>query len=237
MGELKRQIQAVAVLDEPVRRALYDYVAGHVGAVTRDAAARAAGISRALAAFHLDKLAAEGFLDVSYRRLSTRRGRGAGRPTKLYRPSGQQLDVTIPPRRYELAARLFVRTFAQHADPTARVALQRSAQQLGTEIGAAARPTTPRRSSRAREQRLAEGLLRDYGYEPVRCEGAVLRLRNCPFHTLAQDQRTLVCGMNFALIEGVVAGLALRSVHAAPGPQPGLCCVALRASRGGDDAG
>lgn len=225
MGDLEQQIRAVAVLDEPLRRAVYSYVTGSPSEVTRDAAARALGISRPLAVFHLDKLVAEGFLNVSYRHLSKRRGPGAGRPAKLYRPSGRQLDVTVPPRRYELAARLLVRTFAQHADP---VALRRAAQQLGTQIGAAARPTTTRRSSRAREQRLAEHLLRDYGYEPVRCEGGVVRLRNCPFHALVQDQRALVCGMNLALIEGAVDGLGLTSFHAAPAPQPGFCCVALR---------
>jgi predicted ArsR family transcriptional regulator len=227
---MEQQIRAVAVLDEPVRRALYAYVASSPDEVTRDAAARAAGISRALAAFHLDKLAAEGFLAVSYRRLSGRRGRGAGRPAKLYRPSGRQLDVTVPPRRYELAARLFVRTFAQHADPAARAALRRAARRLGAEIGAAARPTTGRRPLRARQVRQAEELLRDYGYEPVRCDRDIVRLRNCPFHALAQDQRALVCGMNLALIEGVVDGLGLRSVHAAADPQPGFCCVALQRS-------
>ena len=232
MSAIEQQIRAVAVLDEPLRRALYAYVASSPDEVTRDAAARAVGISRALAAFHLDKLAAEGFLAVSYRRVSGRRGRGAGRPAKLYRPSGRQLDVTIPPRRYELAARLFVRTFAQHADPAARAALRRAARRLGAEIGAPARPTTRRRPPRARQIQLAQELLRDYGYEPVRCEGDIVRLRNCPFHTLAQEQRALVCGMNLALIEGLVDGLGLRSVHAASYPQPGFCCVALRSRRG-----
>lgn len=231
MTGLKRvdhQISAAAVLDEPLRRRLYSYVLQSPVEVTRDAAARAVGISRALAAFHLDKLAAEGFLAVSYRRLSKRRGRGAGRPAKLYRPSGRQLDVSLPPRRYELAARLFVRTFAQHADPTARAALRRAARRLGAEIGLAARPTTGRGPVRTREVRQAEELLQDYGYEPVRCDGGIVRLRNCPFHTLAQDQRTLVCGMNVALIDGLVDGLGLRSVHAASDPQLGFCCVALR---------
>ena len=233
MERMERQIRAVAVLDEPLRRALHAYVVDQRGEVTRDAAARAVGISRALAAFHLDKLAEEGFLELTYRRLSRRRGPGAGRPAKLYRPSGRQLDVTIPPRRYELAARLFVRTFAQHADPAARAALRRAARRLGAEIGAGARPTTGRRPPRVRQ---AEELLRQYGYEPVRCEGAIVRLRNCPFHALAQDQRALVCGMNLALIEGLVDGLGLRNVHAASDPEPGFCCVALRSHLGGREA-
>lgn len=228
MSDLEQQIRAVAVLDEPLRRALYAYVKGSRGEVTRDAASGALGISRPLAAFHLDKLVAEGFLMVSYRRLSKRRGPGAGRPAKLYRPSGRQLDVTLPPRRYELAARLFVQTFAQHADPAARAALRRAARRLGAEIGAAARPAARQRPPRARQVRQAEELLQDYGYEPVQCAGGVVRLRNCPFHALVQSQRALVCGMNLALIKGLVDGLGPPRIHAAPDPQPGFCCVALR---------
>ena len=228
MRGIEQQIRAAATLHVPVRRALYTYVARHRREVTRDMAARAAGISRELAAFHLDKLAAEGLLDVTYRRLSKRRGPGAGRPAKLYRPSGRQLDVTLPPRRYELAARLLVQTFARRAGHAARAALRRAARRLGKDIGATAAPVTQRRSSRSRQVRRAEELLRECGYEPVRGAGGVVRLHNCPFHALAQEQRALVCGMNLALIKGVVDGLGATGVRAAADPQPGFCCVALR---------
>ena len=236
MKAMEQQIRAVAVLDEPLRRALYAYVAGRSGEVTRDAAARALRISRPLAAFHLDKLVTEGFLKVSYRRLSKRRGPGAGRPAKLYSPSDRQLDFTLPPRRYELAARLFVRTFARHANRAARAALRRTARRLGAEIGTSARPPTGALPTHARQVRQAEELLQEHGYEPVRCDGGVVRLRNCPFHALAQDQRRLVCGMNLALIEGAVSGLGLQSVQPAHDPQPGYCCVALGLQRSGREA-
>jgi hypothetical protein len=47
-------------------------------AVGREEATQAVGITRELAAFHLDKLLEEGLLDVEYRRLSGRTGPGAG---------------------------------------------------------------------------------------------------------------------------------------------------------------
>ncbi|HXF94613.1 MAG TPA: hypothetical protein VNI61_00795, partial [Gemmatimonadales bacterium] len=87
--------------------------------------------------------------------------------------------------------------------------------------------------SPAREARQARDLLRACGYQPAGAEGGAIRLRNCPFDRLAREQRALVCGMNLALLEGVVAGLALRSVRAAADPQPGCCCVALRPRGGG----
>jgi len=66
------------------------------------------GVDRSLAAFHLDKLVERGLLEATYRRLSGRTGPGSGRPSKLYRRSARQHELTLPPRRYELAARLLV---------------------------------------------------------------------------------------------------------------------------------
>src|SRR5207249_8860935 len=105
-SELERQIAAIALLHDPMRRGLYRYVRGRRRDVSRDEAARALGVSRNLAAFHLDKLVAQNLLDTSYRRLTGRRGPGAGRPAKLYRCSDRQLDFTLPPRRYALAGHL-----------------------------------------------------------------------------------------------------------------------------------
>src|SRR5256885_10967224 len=82
--DLESQIAVISLLDEPIRRGLYLYVAERRCEVGRDEAARALRISRALAAFHLDKLVQQGLLDASYRRLTARRGPGAGRPAKLY---------------------------------------------------------------------------------------------------------------------------------------------------------
>jgi len=104
MADTDREISTVAVLKEPVRRTLYRYIVERGEEVTRDQAAEAVGISRALAVFHLDRLAEEGLLDVSFRRLGSRRGPGSGRPSKLYRRSSRQVTINLPPRSYELAA-------------------------------------------------------------------------------------------------------------------------------------
>ena len=95
-------LAALQLLDEPVRRKLYDWVVDQPGAVGREAAASAVGVSRGLAAFHLDKLVDAGLLEASYQRLSGRVGPGAGRPARVYRRSGREFSVTVPERRYEL---------------------------------------------------------------------------------------------------------------------------------------
>src|SRR5438445_9246773 len=116
-SEFERQIAAIASLHEPARRGLYLYVSSRRREVGRDEAARALRISRALAAFHLDKLVQLGLLEAAYRRLSGRQGPGAGRPAKLYRRSTRQLEITLPQRRYELAGRLLARALAAQRSP------------------------------------------------------------------------------------------------------------------------
>ena len=226
-AELDRQIAAIASLDEPVRRGLYRYIAGRRRDVGRDEAARAMRISRALAAFHLDKLVEHGLLETSYRRLTHRRGPGAGRPAKLYRRAARQLEVTLPPRRYELAGRVFAHALTAAASPTGRRALERAARDVGRGLGATARRSGGPRAGPERRLADAAAVLDEWGYEPARVNGDV-RLRNCPFDALANECRPLVCGMNLALVRGLLAGLGTRAVRAELDPEPGSCCVVLR---------
>jgi predicted ArsR family transcriptional regulator len=70
-----------------------------------------------------------------------------------------------------------------------------------------------------------------HGYEPRSGEDGVIRLRNCPFHQLAEHHRDVVCGMNLGLIEGIVAGLGAEGLRPVLDPQPGHCCVAIGADQ------
>ena len=54
-----KHLDAVASLAEPIRRALYEYVAASSGPVSRDDAAEELDVSRQVAAYHLDRLAAQ----------------------------------------------------------------------------------------------------------------------------------------------------------------------------------
>lgn len=226
-NRLEQGIAGLASLSEPARRKLYLYVAGRSGEVSRDEAARAAGISRGLAGFHLDRLVEQGLLEASFRRLTGRSGPGAGRPAKLYRRSSRPVEVSLPARRYELAARILATAIDSSDTPKTRKALVKTARGIGERIGAEARA---RAGSRAGRQRLfAEmtGALAEQGYEPVTAGGEV-RLRNCPFHALVSEHKDLVCGMNLALIEGVVEGMELPAAKPVLAPTPGMCCVCLR---------
>src|SRR3954464_11035711 len=104
--DLAGQIAAVGALADPARRALYPFLAASEAPVSRDQAAADVGLARHTVKFHLDRLVDEGLLETEYRRLSGRRGPGAGRPAKLYRRSTREFDVTLPERHYDLAGQI-----------------------------------------------------------------------------------------------------------------------------------
>jgi predicted ArsR family transcriptional regulator len=226
-------LASLSSLDDPVRRRLYAVVSARSEPVGRDDAAGAAGIGRALAAYHLDKLVEAGLLTATYRRQEGRTGPGAGRPAKLYLRSDREFAVTVPPREYELAARLLVRAVESDPSGRSRAAVRAAAHQLGTELGGQVvswrSPGRRASDTPGPKQRDLETVLAAYGYEPEHCDDDVTRLRNCPFHQLAQRHKATVCGMNLALIEGVTVGMKARALRPVLDPQPDYCCVTIGA--------
>lgn len=225
-GSLDQQLSAVGALQEPLRRALYLYVVGEHDDVSREQAAEAVGIQRSLAAFHLDKLVEAGLLETTFRRLTGRTGPGAGRPAKLYRRSTSEHAVSLPPRQYDLAAKLLAEAVEEAGDRPARPAVLRVARRFGRRVGDELRARLTPRASRERRLNAVVEALERYGYEPRR-EGEAVRLGNCPFHALADSHRELVCGMNHSLLKGVVEGIDGGALEARQDPRPGECCVTV----------
>ncbi|MFH8484908.1 helix-turn-helix transcriptional regulator [Streptomyces longisporoflavus] len=243
-----KDIDAIAVLQDPVRRRLYEYVAAQGREVGRNEAAEASGVARTLAAHHLDKLTEAGLLESGSRRLTGRSGPGAGRPAKVYTRAQVERSVSLPARDYRTAAEL----------------LAEAAEQAGLDAGlcaAARRRGEALRGSTAPCGSLEEAMemLAARGYEPhlegagdegdagvPRAEDAdadvkvdaeqaagaaapVVRMRNCPFHAVAERFPPLVCGMNLALLEGLLG--ADGPVRARMDARPGECCVVLEPSK------
>jgi predicted ArsR family transcriptional regulator len=218
---------ALHLLAEPTRRRVYDAIRAADGPQTREAVAVATGINRRLAAFHLDLLAEGGLLEVDYARPPGRSGPGAGRPAKRYRPAPVDLELRVPARRYDLAARILARAVAEAApgDDVREHAMQ-AAREEGEQIGKLRRPAG--RLSSGATLDTAEDVLADLGYEPVKSGDRCLRLRNCPFRSVVDVAPTLVCGVNDELVTGLLAGLGgHRSVTAALDGAPPDCCVTI----------
>ena len=248
-------LESVSALAEPNRRALYDFVVEQQDWVSREQAAEAIGLRRGIAAHHLDRLAEDGLLDTDYQRLTGRTGPGAGRPAKMYRRSRAEIDVSLPPRRYDLAGKLLsVAADRSSLDGTPIItAVGDSARAAGREIGQHALDRLARDASNipngdahgavpsempdgttqaasgqtpcAAKRRVLMEELQRTGYEPATCEDGVTVLQNCPFHQLADDHTELICHMNLHLLEGVVEVLDDVDMKPVLEPSPDMCCV------------
>jgi predicted ArsR family transcriptional regulator len=197
--------EAVATLTDASRRALYDFVRRQDHPVAREEAAAATGMSRGLAAFHLDKLVGAGLLTADYAAPADQ-PRGRGRTPKVYAPSGDVVVITIPERHYELVADILAEAVSTAEEPN------RVAHRRGFELG----------------QRDMIGGLTALGFDPAPA-GDFLVLRNCPFPPLTDRHGPLICGLTRAFFDGVAQ--SVPGLDAVPAPQPGGCCVALRGLR------
>lgn len=208
-------VSGLSHLDDPLRQQLYEFVIESDGPVSREQAAAAASVGRTLAAYHLDKLAEAGLLAVSYQRPAGRGGPGAGRPAKLYTRADREITVSVPPRDYELLARLLVTSVEQDTSGAVQEAVNSSAHEAGRRAGAEADGSVV-------------DALRNCGYLPRADGDGRIDLRNCPFHLVAQNHRDVVCGLNLRLVEGVIAGCGHPHARAELDPAPGRCCVVVR---------
>jgi predicted ArsR family transcriptional regulator len=220
-------IRAIAVLDDELRRGMYTFIRAVRRPVTRDEAAAAVGISRKLAAFHLDKLVDAGVLRADYQQAEG--VRRAGRAPKVYQPTEVDIRISIPPRHPDLLAGILLDAVLAEREETAGDAAMRVAHERGQDIGSAERELArPGRLGTERALTLAEAALRRHGFEPDRESPTCARLRTCPFHPLAAKAPQLVCGINHAFLTGLLDGLGAESVQAVLDPRTGECCVELR---------
>ena len=218
------ELAAVALLAEPTRLELYRYVRGRHEPVGREEAARAVGISVKLAAFHLDRMVEAGMLDVGYRRLSGRTGPGAGRPAKIYTVSQHRLVVSLPPTQYSLAASIMATALsAAHDGSGGAEAVRQVARSMGRELGLEIRREAPTKGAR---RRALFRCLEQLGYEP-RQDRSELSLRNCIFADLVQNHRDIVCGMNAALMHGLLEGADLSDLRVEGRSAEAGCCACI----------
>ena len=215
------------LLSEPTRREVFDCVRRARSPLSREEVAARTGINRRLAAFHLDRLSDAGLLLVDYARPEGRSGPGAGRPAKRYAASSTELDLSVPPRHYEFAARLLAQAIqAGPGDAVASslVVARREGRRIG-ELRRGDEPANDRETDALMESLVA------LGYEPVVEGPSTIRLKNCPFRSAAEVAPDLVCGMNCELGAGLLEGLQLDPAAAELAPAPPDCCVTVTAPR------
>ena len=215
-GDVNEAIVRLCVLDDPARRAAYLAVRSAGRPLTRAEVAAEVGISVRLATFHLEKLCAGGLVEATY----ARDGETAvvGHPAKRYRPTSVELELSIPPRRYDLAAEILAAAF-DDATGSREDKLVDVAAEYGRVVGrqAAAADTGDSHLLAA---------LRLLGYEPV-ATGDEVVLRNCPFSLVAKARAEVICTMNLAFVTGVLDGTQTQSLRASLSPSTERCCVVV----------
>ncbi|GHI10451.1 hypothetical protein AQI88_30800 [Streptomyces cellostaticus] len=221
---------ALAVLGDVSRRRLLEFVRRARRPVTREEASAAVGISRKLAAFHLDKLVASGLLQARHGGDGPRR---VGRAPKVYEPAPHTVALSLPPRRPELLASLLAEAVTtQRPGESARDASVRIARERGEALGAEAADVTGAEPPGHGVHAFLDAL----GFEPEPDGEGRTVLHNCPFHPVAAEAPDLVCGMNHAFLCGYLAASGTDELTAVLAPRPGVCCVELRTTPGaGDD--
>ena len=220
-------LAAVAMLADRVRRSLFDVVRRSSAAVTREEAAEAVGVSRNLAAFHLDKLVAAGLLEAA----PSPHGSGRpGRRPRCYAPADTDVAISIPPRKPTLLAQLLLAAMVEAEEGASPVdTADRVARRRGRALGAAERAARrPGRLGAERALSLLMVVLGSHGYDPVRGEGVAAQFRSCPFHPMARDAPEIVCRLHHSYLTGLLEGLQAEAVEPVLAPGTGGCCVELR---------
>ena len=208
-SQLSQQIgDLAATLGDATRRGIYITVRESVEPVTASDIAGLFDIHANVARHHLDRLVADGYLQVTRRRRTERRGPGAGRPAKYYETTDKEISVQFPLRRYDLLAELLARIVERLAPDTAAVI----AEEVGREYG--------------RELAAEVGLAKDAGFETAvnavarvmmgvgfdseaNTSDRVIVTRFCPFGEAAANHPEIVCKLD----QGIVSGL-LESANA-----------------------
>ena len=217
--------ETVAVLVDPVRRALYEHVRAQRRPVTREEAADAVAISRNLTAFHLDKLVEAGLLRARYE-APPDLPRGRGRTPKVYEAVDESVALTIPPRQYELVGEILADAVATTPGDARRAAAQRA---LVAGAGGGRREWCRgrwRRRHRCRPAPARRAWLR------AGDRGRPDRAPQLPVSPAGQRQTELVCGLNEEFLRGVLDGLGTSGLSARLAPRSGHCCVAISGADG-----
>ncbi|HET8931275.1 MAG TPA: transcriptional regulator [Acidimicrobiales bacterium] len=220
-------LDTVSALAEPTRRGLYDHVVAQHDWVSRDEAAAALGLRKGITAHHLDRLEADGLLISDHQRRNGRTGPGAGRPSKVYRRAAEDFEVSLPPRRYDLAGRVLsvAADRARNDGITIDDAIDEAARAEGVRVGDGAKQRAGDDPTPEEQRAALFHELRADGFEPVTGDDDVTVLHNCPFHELSATHTELICGMNHTMLTAAVECCGDTGLEARLEPHAGTCCV------------
>lgn len=191
-----------AALGDATRRGIYLAVRNTSQPVTVADVAASFDLHPNVARHHLDKLVADGWLEVTHRRRGETTGPGAGRPAKHYCPTKKEVSVQFPQRRYELLAELLVRAL-ESIDPDRA---GDAAEQVGLEYGRQLAAELDKGAGiDATISAVAQTML-GIGFETAgNVEARSLTTSGCPFGAAAEGHPEIVCRLDKGIVRGLTA--------------------------------
>ena len=138
---------------DPTRRDIYLFVRAAPDGVKAAEVAEHFALHPNVARHHLEKLAAGGYLEVELARHSS-----AGRPSKRYRTSASDTQLSFPPRRDDLLATLLARALERLPVDEARTIAEEVGYEYGRAIAARMEPSEGHRSAKAAVASVADAL-------------------------------------------------------------------------------
>ncbi len=202
----EQQIADLAgTLGDPTRRGIYVTIRESAEPMTASQIAELFEIHANVARHHLDRLVADGYLQVTRKRPSGRTGPGAGRPAKHYEPTRKNVSVQFPARRYDLLAELLLRVIERIAPDNAAAIADEIGREYGREL--AAEIGFPDESGYDTAAIAVAKALIGVGFEVEARPGEhELVTRFCPFGESAKNHPAIVCQLDQGLVSGLLEG-------------------------------
>jgi predicted ArsR family transcriptional regulator len=199
-------------LGDATRRGIYVSVREAPDPVTASDIATLFEIHPNVARHHLDRLVADGYLQVTRKRADGKRGPGAGRPAKHYEPTRKEVSVQFPARRYDLLSELLVRVVRRVAPDDAAAVAEEVGREYGREI--AGEIGLPEDAGFETAVQAVARAMMGVGFDTeANADNRVLVTSFCPFGQTAMDHPEIVCKLD----QGIVKGL-LEATHQRSGP-------------------
>ena len=199
-------LRLTATLADPTRFAIYQHFLAEAGAgSTAAAVARRFSLHPNVARLHLNRLRDAGLLEAS----TEKSGRG-GRPGLTYRLSSQAVNLTFPPRDFQLLASLALQALASFGAAGLK-ALARVGQAYGEQVAREALQSDPPEQSASLPAVLsAVGkavAARGWDIEFTAAEngGVQVGMRHCSFQELAERYPEAVCAVCQGVLDGIAA--------------------------------
>lgn len=193
-------------LGDPTRRAIYIAVRESPDPLTTSKVATVFDIHPNVARHHLDKLAEDGYLQVSHERKT--RGPGAGRPAKTYEATSKEVSVHFAPRRFEMLTEMLFEVLEEVGPPNVADVAEKVGRSYGKrlaqEIGA---PHDPGYDEAVQAVATAMTGL-GFNVDPD-VEGQRLLTSHCPFGETATNHPEVICSLDRGIVAGLFGALSV----------------------------